>query len=54
MKSAYEILRKPVITEKGLGIKETQNTLVFQVAPKATKTVTGVLSRTLNGKVQLS
>ena len=38
MKSAYEILRKPVITEKGLAIKENQNTLVFQVAPQATKT----------------
>ena len=29
MKSAYQIIRKPVITEKGLGIKENQNTLVF-------------------------
>jgi large subunit ribosomal protein L23 len=38
MKSAYQILRRPVITEKGLAIKEHQNTLVFQVAPKATKT----------------
>ena len=38
MKSAYQIIHKPVITEKGLGIKENQNTLVFQVAPKATKT----------------
>jgi large subunit ribosomal protein L23 len=38
MKSAYEILRRPVITEKGLAIKENENTLVFQVAPKATKT----------------
>lgn len=38
MKSAYQIIRKPVITEKGLGIKENQNTLVFQVSPKATKT----------------
>src|SRR5579863_6105633 len=38
MKSAYQILRRPVITEKGLAIKENQNTLVFQVAPKATKT----------------
>ncbi len=37
MKSAYQIIRKPVITEKGLGIKETQQTLVFQVAPDATK-----------------
>ncbi|MBO0911557.1 MAG: 50S ribosomal protein L23 [Acidobacteria bacterium] len=38
MKSAYQIIRKPVITEKGLAIKENQNTLVLQVAPKATKT----------------
>jgi large subunit ribosomal protein L23 len=38
MKTAYQIIRRPVITEKGLGIKEHQNTLVFQVAPKATKT----------------
>lgn len=38
MKSAYQIIRKPVITEKGLGIKETEQTLVFQVAANATKT----------------
>jgi large subunit ribosomal protein L23 len=38
MKSAYQIIRKPIITEKGLGAKETQGTLVFHVAPKATKT----------------
>ena len=38
MKSAYQNIRRPVITEKGLTIKENQNTLVFQVAPKATKT----------------
>ena len=38
MKSAYQIIRRPVITEKGLGIKETQQTLVFEVASKATKT----------------
>lgn len=38
MKSAYQIIRKPVITEKGLAVKETENTLVFQVAPDATKT----------------
>ena len=31
MKSAYQIIRRPVITEKGLAIKENQNTLVFQV-----------------------
>ncbi len=38
MKSAYQIIRRPVITEKGLGVKETEATLVFQVAPNATKT----------------
>ena len=38
MKSAYQIIRRPVITEKGLAIKENQNTLVFQVAKQATKT----------------
>jgi len=38
VKSAYQILRKPVITEKGLGVKETEGTLVFQVAARATKT----------------
>jgi large subunit ribosomal protein L23 len=38
MKSAYQIIRKPVITEKGLGVKENEGTLVFEVAAKATKT----------------
>ena len=38
MKSAYQIIRRPVITEKGLNIKESEGTLVFQVASKATKT----------------
>src|SRR5437588_9455666 len=37
MKSAYEILRRPVITEKGLAIKENENTLVYQVAKQAAK-----------------
>ncbi|MBV9572880.1 MAG: 50S ribosomal protein L23 [Acidobacteriales bacterium] len=38
MKSAYQILQRPVITEKGLAIKENQNTLVFRVAKAASKT----------------
>src|SRR3954468_13648760 len=38
MKSSYQIIRRPIITEKGLAIKENQNTLVFQVAKEATKT----------------
>jgi large subunit ribosomal protein L23 len=37
MKSAYQIIRRPVITEKGLGVKETEQTLVFEVAAKASK-----------------
>src|SRR3981081_3781605 len=38
MKTAYQSTTRTVITEKGLAIKENQNTLVFQVAPQATKT----------------
>jgi|SRR5579859_1887251 len=38
MKSAYQIIHKPIITEKGLGVKELESTLVFEVSPKATKT----------------
>ena len=37
-KSPYQIVRKPVITEKGLGVKELQHTVVFEVAAGATKT----------------
>lgn len=38
MPTTYTVIRRPLITEKGLGVKEAQNTLVFEVAPKATKT----------------
>ncbi len=38
MPRLYTILRRPIITEKGLGVKETEGTLVFDVAPDATKT----------------
>jgi large subunit ribosomal protein L23 len=34
----YGVIRRPIVTEKGLGVKETQHTVVFEVAPKATKT----------------
>jgi large subunit ribosomal protein L23 len=37
MPTLYTIIRRPVITEKGLGVKETEGTLVFDVAPSATK-----------------
>ena len=38
MKSPYQIIRRPVITEKGLTVKENEGTLVFEVAYGATKT----------------
>lgn len=34
----YQVIRRPIITEKGLGVKETQHTVVFEVAQDATKT----------------
>ena len=34
----YQIIRRPIITEKGLGVKELQGTLVFEVSAGATKT----------------
>jgi large subunit ribosomal protein L23 len=38
MPDLYNVIKRPVITEKGLGAKETEGTLVFDVAPDATKT----------------
>jgi len=37
MPTTYTVIRRPVITEKGLGVKETEGTLVFEVATEATK-----------------
>ncbi len=48
----YEIIRRPVITEKGLGVKETQLTAVFEVAREATKTqIKEAVQRAFNVKV---
>ncbi len=38
MPTLHTTLRRPVITEKGLQVKETESTLVFEVATKASKT----------------
>ena len=38
MPTVHTTLRRPVITEKGLQVKEAEQTLVFEVATKATKT----------------
>ena len=34
----FKVIRRPIITEKGLGVKETQHTVVFEVSLDATKT----------------
>jgi large subunit ribosomal protein L23 len=34
----YRVIRRPIITEKGMGVKETQHTVVFEVDRGATKT----------------
>jgi large subunit ribosomal protein L23 len=38
MPTLHTVIRRPMITEKGLGAKETEGTLVFEVAVDATKT----------------
>lgn len=37
-RSAYQILQKPIVTEKSLTAKEAVRTLCFKVDPQATKT----------------
>ena len=37
IKSPYQILQKPIITEKGLDVKERAHTLCFRVHHQATK-----------------
>ena len=34
----YEVISRPIITEKAVTKKDNENTLVFEVAPAATKT----------------
>jgi len=34
----YEVIRRPIVTEKAVGKKETEATLCFEVATAATKT----------------
>ena len=37
MKSLYDVIRRPLLTEKSTLLKETQQTLVFEVHRDATK-----------------
>lgn len=38
MKNLYEVIVKPIVTEKAVGKKDAENTLAFEVSPEATKT----------------
>jgi large subunit ribosomal protein L23 len=38
MPTTYTVIRRALITEKGMGVKETEGTLVFEVSEAATKT----------------
>ncbi len=38
MATTYTVIRRAMITEKALGLKETEGTLVFEVDAKATRT----------------
>jgi large subunit ribosomal protein L23 len=38
MKNIYDVIVRPVVTEKGVAKKDAENTLCFEVAPEATKT----------------
>jgi large subunit ribosomal protein L23 len=37
-RDVYQVIRRPIITEKGMAVKEAQHTAVFEVAKDATKT----------------
>jgi len=37
MPTLYTVIRRPLITEKGLGVKETEGTLVFDVSRLSSK-----------------
>ena len=38
MNSIYEVIRRPIVTEKGVTKKDSERTLCFEVAVAATKT----------------
>jgi large subunit ribosomal protein L23 len=38
MSTSYDVIRRPVITEKGLMLKENDRTLCFEVSNRASKT----------------
>lgn len=49
----YEVIVRPIVTEKGVGKKDTESTLCFQVHPEATKTdIKGAVESLFKVKVE--
>jgi large subunit ribosomal protein L23 len=48
----HDVIRRPLITEKTAGLRETVRTIVFEVAPRATKVeIRQAVERLLGAKV---
>ena len=48
----FNVILRPIVTEKAVGKKEAENTLCFQVAPEATKTdIKGAVQKLFKVKV---
>ncbi|WP_321473655.1 50S ribosomal protein L23 [uncultured Paludibaculum sp.] len=49
----YEVIVRPIVTEKGVGKKDAESTLCFQVHPEATKTdIKGAVESLFKVKVE--
>jgi large subunit ribosomal protein L23 len=53
MTNVYHVIRRPLVTEKGLAAKEINRTLCLEVAPAATKTdIKAAVERIFKVKVE--
>jgi large subunit ribosomal protein L23 len=53
MSTLYDVIRRPVVTEKGLNLKEEEQTLCFEVESDASKTeIQQAVERIFKVKVQ--
>ncbi len=53
MKSVWQVLKRPIITEKGVDQKDVRRTLTFQVHPDASKTeIKQAVQKIFNVKVE--
>jgi large subunit ribosomal protein L23 len=48
----YDVIVRPIVTEKGVSLKESERTLCFEVHPQATKTdIKGAVEKLFKVKV---